>query len=406
MKAKILTLLLVMNKMTGSKTCPGLYTAIMMSFIMAAGPAFRAQADCHVTIFPTLSGSAFNSTYGPVTNFSCFAGQGMKAQFLANSNGCYAYCEFDRSVKGTPGQWPDAWVYEICHESGVAIDQNFWAGGPYGVEAICDANIMWQDLVAVQYIPDSATDAPPTSISFQQKFWVQGQITSDYVQPTGIGTLVGVDPGGYYVPLNYPRELNVPAVAFSFGSAVLCPTISVPIAYSGPAVPGSLPSSANATTITSYLKLESIWADPAYVTTNAVDFSGYYASYTQPNLYNVSSYFLGYTNIVDQNNNPVAVNKLLFWLVDPNKTSAAAMTMNPDLSQEQSVPLQAIQTTNGLTIQWPLYASNYQLQTTGDLLNGPWTTNSLPTAIQVGTLLQVTVPMTNHSGFFRLVQMN
>lgn len=380
--------------------------AVVTIFIMAVGPNFRALADCNFRLSPTLDGDC---NLSQDTNFSCLAGQKTEAQLLISTNGSYAYCEVDHVVFNTAG-WPSTWVYDIGHVSCSAIGTNFWSrqinvGDYEQASSYSGAN----ELIAVQYIPDSRYDAPPTSISFQEIFFVQGQITSGYVGGLQIGARVQTEPDEY-AALNYPQELNTAGVTFSFSDTILGDVISrVPIAASGPFNPGTFIDNRYATYITSvFLEVETQWIDPAWATTNASDFYGYDASWTQPNSYNISSYSLGFTNIVDQSNNPVPPNKLVFWVVDPNSTNAAAaMPLQSSLSaQQQFVSLQAIPSTNGLTIQWPLYASNFQLQTTGDLLNGAWKTNSLPAPIQTGPFLQVSVPMTNCASFFRLVQTN
>src|SRR5262249_13550709 len=153
----------------------------------------------------------FNSeVYEPVTNFSCPAVQEMQAQFLASSNGAYAYCEVDRHVINRPGQWPSAWVYNVLHISGATPDSL-----PDGGSTFAASYNSATELVAVQYIPDSPTDNPPISISFQENVLVQGQITAEYDSPLQIDSLVYVWDTTHVLPY-YPQDLNVPDVTFSF----------------------------------------------------------------------------------------------------------------------------------------------------------------------------------------------
>ena len=118
-------------------------------------------------------------------------------------------------------------------------------------------------------------------------------------------------------------------------------------------------------------------------------------------------YFQGFVNIVDQNGQPIPASKLIFWCVNPNDTTQKiSFASQPDLTIEQAVTLTAIPGTGSLTLQWPSYASNYQLQTTPALGNAAWSTNGLPAPVVSGPFLQVTVPATNAAAFFRLLQTN
>jgi hypothetical protein len=137
---------------------------------------------------------------------------------------------------------------------------------------------------------------------------------------------------------------------------------------------------------------------------NDTSYEGYYG---QPSTFDLQYYLNGYTNIVDQNNQPIPPSKLLFLFVNPNDTSQnLGSPITPDLSIEESVSLEAIPGTNGLVIQWPSYATNYQLETTTNLVNNSWATNSLPSPVQSGPFLQAIISTTNSCSFFRLIQMN
>lgn len=382
------------------------FAMIITIFIMVAGPSFHAQADCNVQVSPDISWNG-DANDANSTNFSCGASQKLQAQLLVSSNGSYAYCEFDRNIIDLPGKWPPAAGHESIHASGAIVGQSFWSPqNNVEVYAVGRSDIRVDELVLLQYIPDSQTDAPPTSISFQQVYLLQGQLTGEVSVP--IRVYVG-EVSEQIEGVGNPGGLNVPAVTFSFNNVVLGPVISAPIGASGPLQPGlSIGfTGGGPTTFQTWLDVIADWVDPAWVYTNS-DGYGYDSSYTQPDLYNVSCYFSGITNVVDQNNNPVPLNKLYLWWVDPANTNMGiGMPAQSDLSvPQQFVSLQVISATNGLTMQWPLYGSNFQLQTTSDLLNGVWTTNALPVPIQAGPFLQVTVPMTNNASFFRLVQTN
>jgi hypothetical protein len=190
-----------------------------------------------------------------------------------------------------------------------------------------------------------------------------------------------------------PVQLYTPVVTYSLSTYALSQVMTVPI-------------NEIATVVVYSTQTLVGWHSPGEVITNVT--SNYETSYAPPLCsYNATFYFAGYTNIVDQNNQPVPRNKLIFWCVSTNSpTNLVGIPPQPDLSIKETVPLQTIPGTNSCTIQWPLYGSDYQLQMANDLQSDIWTTNSLPPPVQNGPFLQVTIPTMNSRAFFRLLKTN
>jgi hypothetical protein len=369
-------------------------------FVMAGTLAFRAQADCHVSLeeginasLPTTAnGWGINASSNSVSAFN----ENLQSQFMVSSNGVWAYCELDRKVI-------NKMVYDTSHVSGTAVSEEYAPGDSEGSGAYAFSSVQISEDMLIQYVPDSITDTPPTSISFQMNYLVQAHMTANY-WPDGAwdpayvaGANINV--AGINLALPNPVQLYAPAVTYSISTYALSQVMTVPIDQTTTVGDNQLSAAVR-------------WDSPAEILTNANylyygNMSYSTENYAPPCSYNVSFYFAGYTNIVDQNNQPVPSNKLIFWCVATNNaTNLVAMPIQPDLSTEEAVALQAIPGTNSLTLQWPLYASNYQLQMASDLLSGTWTTNSLPPPVQAGPYLQVTVPATNSCAFFRLLQTN
>jgi hypothetical protein len=86
-----------------------------------------------------------------------------------SSSGSYAYADLERFIAG-------GLVYHTLHIAGAAI----YNGYPEYGEADSHAEIVITEWMLIQYLPDSETDTPPTSVSFQVSYAVQGQMQLEY----------------------------------------------------------------------------------------------------------------------------------------------------------------------------------------------------------------------------------
>lgn len=380
-------------------------SAIALILAVVCG-TFYARGDCNVQQVCQLSGiiAGVNPYASPLFNGAeCALDAPTDFQCLYTNSafsGGYAYSEVDHEVILEPPGGvvvTNVLIYDACCVSGNAFeDESFWKPGDYygdivsassSAEADEDLSIQW-----------NSTDAPPTSIKLQGVYLVQGQISSDYGAGIGASGTVSVDGGASVV--NFPNGgLEPPAASFTFSTNVLGAAVTCPV---------------NALTSRDLeLQVTVSWGDPVFIMTNLMTGDGYKESYTSSSWYAASCYFEGYTNIVDESNQPVDPGKLIFRYVNPKDPTNVGYTVPPYPIPPTAPSLQVLigpvgpaSPSSGLALQWPLYASDYQLQMTANVASGVWSTSSLPAPVQVGSFLQVTIPATNSCAFFRLVQRN
>ncbi|HTV40753.1 MAG TPA: hypothetical protein VMF08_09270 [Candidatus Sulfotelmatobacter sp.] len=383
------------------KPCFSFWTCVVMAIIAFWSLTFRAQADCDVYLGPAMYAQDTNEYWAisGETNVDCGAGQDTESQFIESSNAVFGYLWFSR----------------VVNTNGVVCDRSYLAGtanaepsigaGPADTFAYVSGIIDVSEDVLVQFVPTTNDETPPASISFQACYNVQGQISGQYDPQQGIDFS-----GEFLVSDVQPFTISIAGGGPLLYTTARTFTISTNVL--GSAMSGW--SIGRAQSLELYHLNASDGPEyPEFVVTNDYG-DGYYVNYGPATSYNVSCSFLYFTNIVDQSNNPVSITNLIFYCVDPNDTSNLWYTLGRPGPHSTPLPpytiepppmltLQAYPSGNSLIIQWPLYASNFQLQKACNLTTGEWTTNCLPAPVQVGPFLQVTVPMTNSCAFFRLV---
>lgn len=286
-------------------------------------------------------------------------------QALINANGTYSYYDLERNIFSGK-------VYHTMRVAGTAVNTPFVGldSPPNNIfaDAECQSTVEISEDMLIEYVPNSITDTPPTSISFQESYTLAGQVAYG-----ADGASVTATPGGIFLIFMNTNETSVSISTNILGSTV---TQALNTVFQ----------------TDNFLHAYNAWANNG----------GYYS---QPASYDLRYLFQGFVNIVDQSNQPIPPSKLIFWCVNPGDTTQRVpFASATDLANETTVSLQAIPGTNSLTLQWPSYATNYQLETTTNLANGSWGTNSLPPPVVSGPFLQVTVPTTNAAAFFRLQQ--
>jgi hypothetical protein len=287
-----------------------------------------------------------------------------------NANGAYAYSDVERKIIGGN-------VYHTMHIAGAAIDSRFAFTSTPAASVTSVGQVQIVEEMMIEYVPDSVSDTPPTSVSFQFNYLIQGKIFYEFedwdINANPTFNIIGS--GNAFTP---PFGVTVP-ISTSVVSGVFKEGLNSPF------------------TLNCALSTAEDWQNSAM----------YVGHYNQPATYDLQYLAQGFVNIVDQNNQPIPTSKLRFVYVNKNNTTQqVGAPIQPDMTIEEAVSLQAISGTNSLVLQWPAYASNYQLETTTNLAGNSWTTNSLPTPVQSGPFLQVTVATTNSSALFRLVQTN
>jgi hypothetical protein len=363
--------------------------------IMAGcGAALHARADVTVSIQneindfhevpgvgvtnDVLADTQTNATFGVFDN--------LHFENTLSFGGTYAYYDLERNIVGGTN------VYHTLHVSVSAINSPFvnTIHNP-SANAYSLANVEINEDLMVDYVPDSDTDTPPTSVSFQASYLVQGQlINHDWNY--------GSQPGDVQITENPEFTANTEPLA-SINSAS---TIAVSANYLGKVVTTGLNSKF---TLENALGGQAQWVNSMTVDTGNPN-TYFNTSYTLPDGFDLQYLFQGFVNIVDQNNQPIRASKLIFYCVNSTNTAERiAFAGQPDLTIEEAVSLEVIPGTNSLVLQWPSYATNYELETSTNLAGG-WCTNSLPSPVQSGPFLQVTVPTTNSAAFFRLLQTN
>lgn len=351
-----------------------LIIALAILAMSGGGVGLEAHADESVSVSLQLTGrhddagvidfyasTNFGSTYGVFDTFQLVK--------TFSAGGAYANYDLERNIVG-------GYVYHTLHISGSAINSGFEF---YNGSADSGANsgVQIQEDMMIQYVPDSFTDTPPTQVSFQESYLLQGQLQIE-MDDWSIGAYNFSMEGGGDDPANY---------TISISSNVVTSVTTVPL---------------NQKFSPSELLQAGVNWDNFFLVNPALN--------PQPgnrSSFDLRFYFRGFVNIVDQNGQPIPANKLIFWCVNSNDTTQRIpFASQPDLAIEQAITLTAIPGTGSLTLQWPSYATNYQLQTTPGLGNAVWTTNGLPAPVVSGPFLQVTVPTTNAAAFFRLLQIN
>jgi len=377
-----------------------LFSASLLVAIFTIGGsfAFRAKADCSADFInqirsgdPVTGNNLFS--FDVDTNFSCRADQDAQFQFAESSNGIYASCSANRNI------YAGSVVNDSCSVAGAASAEPWIQGvDPFGGSGLANSIARLSECIVIQFVPTTNDQTAPTSISFQGYYNIQGQATADYDYKSG-DLEIDLNVGGDEYPITItdpPGLLYTPAATVSISTNVL-----------GPQFGGTL-GAANTNNIELYdFQADVDCGTPGFVVTNA-NGNGYETSSTPNCSYNLSCTFLYFTNIVDQNNQPVSPANFIFWCVDPSDATNLWYTLiKPGPHYLNPLPpLQVIPNGNGLVIQWPLGESNLQLQETCNLATGPWTTNSLPAPVQAGAYWRVSIPMTKARAFFRLTRAN
>jgi hypothetical protein len=299
----------------------------------------------------------FNSDSSTQATFS--VSDSFRLEWYANFGGAYSYYDLERNFDGSN-------VTYAMRIADAHINTPF-ANDEKG--AICEGSqevSIREDMMLV-YFPSSATDTPPTQVSFQVSYSVQGQIFLDntnagaaiYAQPfTDGGNDFTIYKSSFAIPINSQVLSDV-------FTESLNTKFQVQYFLSG----GSDEWGHGEPTSTADVRLI-------------------------PN---------GFVNVVDQNGQSFPPGKVVFEYYNENNPNESIAVPNPaNLAGTPPVLLSANLGTNGLVIQWPSYVTNYQLETTTNLVNASWTTNSLLTPMVSGPFLQVNVPTTNAAAFFRL----
>lgn len=381
--------------------------ALLAIFLLSGGwTTFEARADVSAYVYDAISGDHFDNNSGWPTDFKFFyytnLNFGVFDTFQVSQNfnygGAYGYYDVERRIVG-------GCVYHTLRVAGTAINSQyvsvtFNSGGGIasGFESEADSSATAQltEDMMIEYLPDSVTDTPPTSVSFQASYLIQGGLS-------GHDWNYGAQPG------------NVDVADSTLGDpAPLATLFSPPIAVSTNIVSNSnliVGNETTATLNTVFQYEDALWGGADWDNIASVaepdPINDYVVNYTVPCAYDLRYIFQGFVNIVDQNNQPIPPNKLKFLCVNPNDTTQQVQfASQPDQTIEQAIWLAAVPGTNSLVLQWPSYASNYQLEMTTNLTSASWNTNSLPMPVVSGPFLQVTVPATNASAFFRLIQNN
>jgi hypothetical protein len=335
--------------------------------IAICGAALNARANFTANVSVNYAGlSPYNYfSEQTITNVTGDVNASLHLEGMLSSDGGYTYYDLHRYVVGGA-------KYYTLHIAGSAFIADFQP--PIYSYAHAEGGVSLVEDMMIEYLPDSVTDTPPTSVSFQVSYLVQGYLQIE----------AG---GGNWEATASPQGLNVE------GNPSGTADVTIPLT----------------TNIVSTVFNESLnrpFQIPfhLYAVVNW-DNAGEPLS-SSAAAYDLQHIFQGYVNIVDQNGQPIPPSKLLFLCVNPNApndpTQQLVSPTTPDLTIEEAVSLQAIPGSNSLVLQWPAYASNYQLQTSTNLLTFSWTTNSLPAPVQSGPFLQVIIPTTNGCAFFRL----
>lgn len=393
--------------MTMNATLRKVACALLAILILSGGgAAMNARADVSAYVYDAISGDHFDNNSGWPTDFQFFYYTnltfGVFDTFQVSRNfnygGAFGYYDVERRIM-------DGYVYHTLRVAGTAInsqyaDVSFNRDGSIasGFESEADSSATAQltEDMMIEYLPDSVTDTPPTSVSFQASYLIQGGLS-------GHDWNYGAQPG------------NVDVADSTLGEpAPLATLFSPPIALSTNIVSNSNVIVGNETTATlntifqyeDYIGGGADWDNITWVA--APDpVNDYEVNYTVPCAYDLRYIFQGFVNMVDQNNQPIPPNKLKFLCVNPNDTAQQVQfASQPDQTTEQAIWLTAVPGTNSIVLQWPSYAGNYQLETAASLASAYWNTNSLPAPVVSGPFLQVTVPATNAAAFFRLIQSN
>ena len=262
--------------------------------------------------------------------------------------------------------------------SGAASYSQFvdsWFANNFKAEAFSSSYVEIGEDMMIEYFPNSATDTPPTSVSFQASYSVQGSVVDEY------GTTISAGPASFYTSYDSTNPPITASLSTKFLSPIFREALNVPFGISY-----TLSGQAN------------------WVNENPYNDASTYDGV--PGTYNLQYLPQGFVNIVDQNGQPIPTGKLLFLYVNPNDTTQQVDAPINPTSATYAVSLVAILETNSLVLQWPAYTSNYVLQMTPGLVNATWNTNCLPSPVLNGSFLQVTVRATNACAFFRLLQTN